>query len=109
MVSALDHASDMTADQVRDLVAAAMAFAATFWQISHPTPTLAKLCEQVPAWGHVALDFAPRFRRLLEATAVGLAQTPSPAAAAAAGPAAVGQPAGAGPKITLAKSRSSSR
>jgi AcrR family transcriptional regulator len=74
MVSALDHASDMTADQIRALVAAALAFAATFWQISHPTPTLAALYEQVPAWDHVALDFAPRLRLLLEATAVGLVE-----------------------------------
>jgi AcrR family transcriptional regulator len=78
MVSALDHASDMTADQIRALVAAALAFAATFWQISHPTPTLAALYQQVPAWGHVALDFAPRLRLLLEATAVGLVETLPP-------------------------------
>jgi AcrR family transcriptional regulator len=75
MVCTLDHASDMTDGQIRALVAAAMAFAAAFWQISHPTPTLAALYEQVPAWGHVALEFAPRLSLLLEATAVGLVQT----------------------------------
>lgn len=75
MVSVLDQASDMTAGQIRALVAAAIAFASAFWQISHPTPTLAALYEQVPAWGHVALDFEPRLRLLLEATAVGLAET----------------------------------
>ena len=37
LVDALDRASDMTADQIRALVAAAMAFAASFWQVSHPT------------------------------------------------------------------------
>jgi hemoglobin-like flavoprotein len=74
MVSTLDHASDMTGEQIRALLAAAMAFAAAFWQISHPTPTLAALYEEVPAWGHVALEFAPRLSLLLEATAVGLAQ-----------------------------------
>jgi AcrR family transcriptional regulator len=78
MVAALDYASHMTADQIRALVAAAMAFAATFWQVSHPTPTLAALYEQEPAWGHVALDFAPRLRLLLEATAVGLVETLPP-------------------------------
>jgi AcrR family transcriptional regulator len=78
MVDALDRASDMTSDQIRGLVAAAMAFAAAFWQVSHPTPTLAALYEQVPAWGHVALDFAPRLRLLLEATAVGLVETLPP-------------------------------
>jgi len=78
MVDALDRGSGMTADQIRALVAAAMAFAATFWQVSRPTPTLAALYEQVPAWGHVALDFAPRLRLLLEATAVGLVETLPP-------------------------------
>jgi hypothetical protein len=43
--------------------------------LSHPTPTLAALYEQVPRWGHVALDFAPRLKSLLTATAVGLAAT----------------------------------
>ena len=78
LVSLLDRASDMTADQIRALAGAAMAFASTFWQVSHPTPTLAALYEQVPAWGHVALDFAPRLRLLLEATAVGLVETLPP-------------------------------
>jgi len=75
IVSALDRASGMTAAQLRSLMAAALAFAATFWQVSHPTPTLAALYEQVPRWGHVALDFEPRLQSLLEATAVGLAET----------------------------------
>jgi hypothetical protein len=74
IVSVLDHASGMTVDQIRALVAAALAFAASFWQVSHPTPTLAALYEQVPRWGHVALDFAPRLRSLLEATAIGLVE-----------------------------------
>jgi hypothetical protein len=60
MVSALDHASTMTDGQIRALVAAAIAFASAFWQVAHPTPTLAALYEEVPAWGQVALDFAPR-------------------------------------------------
>ncbi|HEY6493933.1 MAG TPA: hypothetical protein VIZ43_11705 [Trebonia sp.] len=75
MVSALDRAGELSAGQVRALVAAVLAFAATFWQLSHPTPTLAELYAQVPEWGHVALDFAPRLRSLLEATAVGLTET----------------------------------
>jgi tetracycline repressor-like protein len=85
MVTTLERASVMTAEQVRALVAAALAFAATFWQVSHPTPTLAALYEQVPAWGHVALDFAPRLRLLLESTALGLAET-VPAAATVPAP-----------------------
>ena len=75
IVSALDCASSMTVAQLRSLMAAALAFAATFWQVSHPTPTLAALYEQVPRWGHVALDFEPRLQALLAATAVGLAET----------------------------------
>jgi hypothetical protein len=54
-------------------VAAALALAAYLWQVAHPTPTLAALYERVPEWGHVALDFAPRFRELLNASATGLA------------------------------------
>jgi hypothetical protein len=65
----------MTVAQLRSLMAAALAFAATFWQVSRPTPTLAALYEQVPRWGHVALDFEPRLQSLLAATAVGLAET----------------------------------
>ncbi|HEX4834235.1 MAG TPA: hypothetical protein VH478_24445 [Trebonia sp.] len=76
MVGALEGASTMTGDQLRALVAAAMVFAAGFWQVSHPTPTLAALYEQVPQWGHVALDFAPRLHALLAATAAGLASLP---------------------------------
>lgn len=75
IVSALDQAGTMTVGQIQDLMAAAVAFAAAFWQVSNPTPTLASLYEQVPAWGHVALDFAPRLGRLLRATAAGLTQS----------------------------------
>ncbi|WP_211280313.1 TetR family transcriptional regulator [Streptomyces lushanensis] len=75
IVSTLDGASSMTAEQIQGLLATALALAAAFWQVSHPTPTLAALYEQEPRWGHVALDFAPRLGFLLEATAVGLAGT----------------------------------
>lgn len=63
----------MTIGQIESLLAAAGVLAAGFWQVSHPTPTLAALYEQVPRWGHVALDFAPRLEALLTASAVGLA------------------------------------
>jgi AcrR family transcriptional regulator len=72
IVTTLDHASTMTAEQIEGLLATALALAAGFWQVSHPTPTLATLYEQVPRWGHVALDFAPKLGHLLEATALGL-------------------------------------
>jgi hypothetical protein len=75
IVSTLGQASSMTAGQIQALIAAALAFAAAFWQVSHPTPTLAVLYEQVPGWGHVALDSAPRLQFLLKATALGLAET----------------------------------
>ncbi|GLZ02092.1 TetR family transcriptional regulator [Actinoplanes sp. NBRC 103695] len=75
IVAALHRASSMTVEQVQALIAATLAFAASFWQVSHPTPTLAALYEQVPDWGHVALDFQPRLRLLLQSTAVGLTET----------------------------------
>ncbi|MFI6072156.1 hypothetical protein ACIA5C_11265 [Actinoplanes sp. NPDC051343] len=49
----------------------APALAAYLRQMAHPTPTLAALYARVPEWGHVALDFAPRFRELLNASATG--------------------------------------
>ncbi len=71
----LHGSSVMTTEQIESLLAMAIMLAAGFWQVSHPTPTLAKLYEEVPRWGHVALDFAPRLRSLLEASAIGLAAT----------------------------------
>ncbi|MCF3962644.1 TetR/AcrR family transcriptional regulator [Streptomyces fuscigenes] len=75
LVAALEAASGMTTAQLGALVAAALSFAGNFWQVSHPTPTLAALYEEVPEWGHVALDFAPRLRLLLRSTALGLVTT----------------------------------
>lgn len=73
IAEALDRAGTMTIGQIEALLAAAVVLAPGFWQVSHPTPTLARLYEQVPRWGHVALDFAPRLEALLTAAAVGLA------------------------------------
>ena len=75
IVAVLDRVSSMTAGQIQALLAATLSFAASFWQVSHPTPTLAALYEQVPDWGHVALDFEPRLRLLLQSTAIGLTET----------------------------------
>ncbi|MFI6347695.1 TetR family transcriptional regulator [Streptomyces sp. NPDC050560] len=75
IVAALDRASTMTTAQIRALLPAALTFASHFWQISHPTPTLAALYTEVPSWGHVALDFKPRLDQLLRATAKGLTDT----------------------------------
>ncbi|MEU8928881.1 TetR family transcriptional regulator [Streptomyces sp. NPDC048409] len=72
IVAELDRASSMSADQLQHLLAAAISLAAALWQASHPTPTLATLYEQVPDWGHAALDFEPRLRLLVRATAIGL-------------------------------------
>lgn len=79
IVRALDQASVMTHEQIENLLPAALALAATFWQVANPTPTLALLYEQMPHWGHIAFDFAPRLRRLLEATAIGLTEMIVPA------------------------------
>lgn len=73
IATALDRASDLTVEQIESLLAVAVMLAAGLWQVSHPTPTLATLYEQVPRWGHVALDFAPRLDSLLRAAAIGLA------------------------------------
>jgi AcrR family transcriptional regulator len=75
IVSTLDRAGTMTAEQIGGLLTTAVALAAGLWQVSHPTPTLAALYEQVPSWGHIALDFAPKLGCLLEASAVGLTET----------------------------------
>lgn len=72
-VATLDRASVLSVEQLQGLMATAGALAAAFWQASHPTPSLARLYDEVPEWGHVALEFAPKVRQLLEATAAGLA------------------------------------
>lgn len=76
IVGALATSGTMTVAQVRDLVTAALGLTANLWQLSRPTPTLAKLYATNPRWGHAALDFEPRLTRLLQATAAGLAAAP---------------------------------
>ena len=78
IATALDHASSMTLEQIGNLLAVAITLASGFWQVSHPTPTLAALYEQEPQWGHVALDFAPRLNRALKAFAIGFTETIAP-------------------------------
>jgi len=73
IIEILVSASSMQTEQIQNLIATSIMLAAGFWQMSHPTPTLARLYEQVPEWGHVALDFGPRLRYLLSAMASGLA------------------------------------
>ncbi|MFE7127241.1 TetR family transcriptional regulator [Streptomyces sp. NPDC057617] len=75
MAAVLDRASSLTAEQIVNLLAVAVVLAAGFWQLSHPTPTLAELYKQVPAWGHAALDFTPRLDHLLKTFATGLTAT----------------------------------
>ncbi|MEU7337887.1 TetR family transcriptional regulator [Streptomyces sp. NPDC007074] len=72
IVDLLDVTSAMSPDQLRVLIAATLALASNGWQVSHPTPTLAALYEQVPEWGHVAFDFTPRLKQQLTALAIGL-------------------------------------
>lgn len=72
IIKALSRASTMETGQIENLLAAAVVLAPGLWQLSHPTPTLATLYEQVPRWGHAALDFAPRLSTLLTASAIGL-------------------------------------
>lgn len=74
IVAALASASSMATDQIQSLLATTIMLAAGFWQLSHPTPVLAQLYEQVPEWAHIALDFGPRLQHLLRATALGLVE-----------------------------------
>jgi AcrR family transcriptional regulator len=73
LVGALAASSNLDIPRVRALVAATIALAGSSWQVSHPTPSLAALYQQVPEWGHAAMDFEPRLRLLLGALADGLA------------------------------------
>lgn len=75
LADALTEASILGIVQV--LVATTVSPAASFWQISHPTATLAKLYEEVPEWGRVALDFEPRLTLIVQATATGLSDMAS--------------------------------
>ncbi|MEV0065819.1 MULTISPECIES: TetR family transcriptional regulator [unclassified Amycolatopsis] len=74
IVDTLVNAGTLTAQQVHDVIAALLGTTSYFWQLSHPTATLAELYRQEPRWSHTALDFEPRLTRLLKATAEGLAE-----------------------------------
>jgi AcrR family transcriptional regulator len=80
IVDTLAATGTMTTGQVQDLITTALGLTANLWQISHPTPTLARLYAQEPRWGHAALDFEPRLTRLLQATATGLTAPGGPSA-----------------------------
>ncbi|MFZ4842526.1 TetR family transcriptional regulator [Mycetocola saprophilus] len=75
LVVALTEASVLSVEVVTALVPAASALAASMWQVSHPSPSLAELYVQEPQWGHIAYDFEPRLRVLVEAMAIGLSET----------------------------------
>lgn len=75
IVQTVTAASSFDTAQVTALIPATAALAASFWQVSNPSPSLAELYEQVPEWGHVAYDFTPKLRLLVESTAIGLVQT----------------------------------
>ncbi|WP_285779164.1 TetR family transcriptional regulator [Microtetraspora sp. NBRC 13810] len=79
MAAALEQASTLTIEQVVSLLAVAGFLAAGFWQISNPTPTLARLYEEDPRWGHATTDIGPRLDALLATFAIGLAATETPA------------------------------
>ncbi|MFF2525381.1 TetR/AcrR family transcriptional regulator [Streptomyces liangshanensis] len=73
MSRALADASDeIGVIEARTVLATATALAGNLWQLSHPTPTLAALYEQVPEWGHVALHFGPTLEYILGVVLLGL-------------------------------------
>jgi AcrR family transcriptional regulator len=74
IAAALDRASTLTPEQLTSLLAVAVVVAAGFWQVSNPAPTIAALYAEVPDWGHLATDFAPRLDHLLTTFARGLAE-----------------------------------
>jgi len=69
-------APELDARSARTLMTAANSLAANLWQICHPPAELASIYAHEPELGHVARDFAPIMRRLLAATARGLALEP---------------------------------
>lgn len=77
IVAALARVSSLSEGQLQSLLAVTVLLAAGLWQVSHPTPTLARLYKQVPEWRHIARDFGPRLQALVRATALGLAASPS--------------------------------
>lgn len=78
IAAAVDRASTLTIEQVVSLLAVAVVLAAGFWQVANPTPTLAKLYEEDPRWGHAASDIAPQLDAMLGAFAIGFATTAAP-------------------------------
>jgi AcrR family transcriptional regulator len=73
MCAAIAAASDeVGVDEAQIVLAATLGLAAYLWQVSHPSPTLAALYEQVPRWGHAALSFEPRLVQLLTALFIGV-------------------------------------
>ena len=64
----------------RKAVGAITAFAAAFWQVSHPPETLARFYEEEPEFAHSVMDFAGRVEELTSAVLTGLLRDGSPAA-----------------------------
>ena len=63
---------DLGVDGGRRAVAAISAFAASFWQVSHPPETLARFYEEEPEFGHSVMDFAGRLEDLTAVVLTGL-------------------------------------
>jgi AcrR family transcriptional regulator len=55
-----------------DLVSAATIFAGALWQATRPPEALKVVYREHPELGHLASDFAPKLRRMIRATLVGL-------------------------------------
>ncbi|MFC1431369.1 TetR family transcriptional regulator [Streptacidiphilus sp. N1-3] len=73
IAAALDRASVLTVEQIISLLAVAGFVAAGLWQVSNPTPTLARLYEEEPRWGQAGADIGPRLDAVLTTFATGLA------------------------------------
>ncbi|MFD8970738.1 TetR family transcriptional regulator [Streptomyces sp. NPDC059568] len=75
MAAAVSRASTLTMEQIISLLAVAGFLGAGFWQVANPTPTLAKLYEEKPSWGHATTDIGPRLDAVLATFAAGLTTT----------------------------------
>ncbi|MFE2599466.1 TetR family transcriptional regulator [Streptomyces sp. NPDC059396] len=73
-----DASDEIGVPEARTVLAATAALAGNLWQLSHPAPTLAALYEQVPEWGHVALNFEPSLEYMLNVVLLGLTAPGSP-------------------------------
>lgn len=63
---------ELTKDDGAELLVGITTLAAGLWQLSHPSPTVAKLYVDHPAMALTAIEFVPAIKRLAETLVLGL-------------------------------------